>query len=197
MANITPTKNPGPMGRLKTAVAFFVIGFVVAFLFRYCETTERTEPPGWADTVTNIDRDTLLLDFKFRADTPDPVKIVQTHTDTVFVDTGAVIEDWYKRRIYEETWTDSPARGQLTATVERNRLTDFTVSGDVKTERVTETRTVTRRPRFLGSVIAGPGELSPGIGVRYRSTYLWGGYNLAANGSNGVRFGVAVPFDGF
>lgn len=156
----------------------------------------KCEGPGHKTLTpdTTIRLDSLELVLNFKADTPEPVKVVERDSiffDTTEPDTPEIITDYFRARYYSLSFEDSPITGQFQARVAENELQEFEVKA--RGSKVIEQKTITKPPEWLITGGLGPQAIEAGALYRGENLYFGAGYNFAQSGVDGARAKIAIP----
>lgn len=169
-------------------VPWVIIGVLCVLLFmaRECGRPDPPVDPEPPSVVIDTIIDTVYLDTIVEK----PVPVIVHDSFPVFIDTGMVVDDYYKYRVYKvKLKNDSSAKLDLFADVYMNELQDVKLSGTIYNKVIIRTETVEklvaekRRKVFAGAQISsafsvqrsgfGDSELqiSPGlaVGLMYQS----------------------------
>jgi len=177
-------------------VTYFAFGAIAGALALFLLTEQRCSGPSqrFADTTIEVSEQKLKLEFTYQADTPEPEKVVKRDLDTVYVDTGQVVQDYYRARYYSSSFTDSPIQGQLQAKVSQNKLQEFSVKAAGSSTKEIREKTITKPPKYLLTLSLGYQTLEPGLLRRQGPLYLGAGYDIARGGLEGLQLQAAYSF---
>ncbi len=123
------------------------------------------------DTVYIHKTDTLLF-FK-----PEPVLVLSPAIPPV-VDTAAIINDYYSKKIYSELLINSEnLKLSISDTLFQNSILGRNLSYELTIPEITKTVTITKKPVFSVSLLLDSRSSASAI-VGYKYFFLQGGYDL-------------------
>jgi hypothetical protein len=177
-------------------LSLFSLGAIAGALALFLLSEQRCSGPSprRADTTVEVKEQKLKLELSYQADTPKPERVVEQKLDTVYVDTGQVIKDYYRTRYYSRSFADSPVQGQLQAKVKQNKLQEFSIKAAGSSTKEIREKTITKPPKYLLTLSLGYQTLEPGLLRRQGPLYLGAGYDIARGGLEGLQLQAAYSF---
>jgi hypothetical protein len=152
-------------------VSLLIVAIVACF-YRCRNEARRTDDQNvTVDTVYVIKTDTVLF-FK-----PVPVS-VSLPVIPPTVDTAAIINDYYAKKIYSELLIDTEyLKVSISDTIFKNAISYRNLSYELTLPEITKTVTFTKKPVFSLSLLLDTRPAASAI-VGYKSFFLSGGYDF-------------------
>ena len=148
-----------------------LVAIVLLYLLRRCSDNDRE-----ATTQTTTQTTTILIDTLTVRDTvyfPQPYKVVELRTDTLYIDTARTIREFFTDKYYLFTWQDSLLRATGDIKVSKNSVELAQFEYEIYRPTIHTTTIITKKniKRFFFSV---------GGGVSYCITQKRAGVELLA-----------------
>jgi len=124
-----------------------IIAFVVMaiFLIKECNRECYNIPDHTnSDTIVKID----TLNFTDTIYYPKPYIVIEHVYDSIYIDTSNVIHDYFRERIYKQTFKDSNYVMDIDINIEQNKLKKFSYDLEVFQKSTTITYNVIAKEKF-------------------------------------------------
>ncbi len=156
----------------KTAILVGIIIALVAYIFFTLNEVDKGETK-----TTDIDTIYIQKNDSFYFPAPYPVYVSKPDIPEK-VDTTAIINDYYSRKIYSELLINTEnLKLSLSDTVFQNSLLGRNLNYELTFPEITKTVTITKKPVFSVSLLLDSRPSASAL-VGYKYFFIQGGYNL-------------------